>query len=299
MTGHVAARLLAWAIALALVALPMVGVLNGWFASERWPLTKMSVRAEFNHVSAEQIRAAAQPQLGPGFFAIRLDSVRAAVAALPWVERVEVRKRWPDRIDLIVHEQQPYAHWGEDRLVNRQGEIFRGPGANDLLALPRLAGPDERVGEVLKFHARCVREFSAGDLAIEAVTLSPRGGWRLDLASGTVIEVGKANAQAELKRFLDVWPRLAGSQSGQPMRIDLRYENGFAVAWAAVPAPAPAGMGHSGSEFREKQAAASAAAWPFLSPDRAVAAFSGYPRPALQSRPSRIPNPASPIPAFL
>jgi hypothetical protein len=56
--GGIVAKLLAWGIALTLVALPIVGVLNGWFASDRWPVDQLAVRAEFNHVGAEQIRAA-------------------------------------------------------------------------------------------------------------------------------------------------------------------------------------------------------------------------------------------------
>ena len=134
MNGGSVIRLFAWAIAIALVALPIVGVLNGWFASERWPVTRLAVRAEFDHVSAEQIRAAAGPRLGKGFFAMQLDEVRDAVARLPWVERVEARKRWPDTVELVVYEQQPYAHWSEGRLVNRAGRLFSVPGANQRLA---------------------------------------------------------------------------------------------------------------------------------------------------------------------
>ena len=151
MRGASLAKLVAWAIALTLVALPIVGVLNGWFASERWPVTRLAVRAEFNHVSAEQIRAAVLPLLGQGFFAIRLGAVRAAIARLPWVERAEARKRWPDTIDLVVYEQQPYARWGDERLVNRHGQIFSVAGTGALQGLPRLSGPDDRLQDVLRF----------------------------------------------------------------------------------------------------------------------------------------------------
>lgn len=241
------AKLLAWGIALTLVALPIVGVLNGWFASERWPVDRLAVRAEFNHVSAEQIRAAAQPQLGAGFFAIDLDQIRAAVAKLPWVERVEARKRWPDAVDLVVYEQQPYARWGEERLVNRHGRIFTVAGAGDLQGLPRLAGPDERLADVLQFHADCLKEFSGSGLAVAAVALSPRGGWKLELASGAVVEIGREDAKRRLQRFLDVWPRLAGAKPVPPSYIDLRYENGFAVRWPEPSPPAGAGEPGTGS----------------------------------------------------
>jgi cell division protein FtsQ len=196
------------------------------------------VSAEFEHVSAEQIRAAAQPLLGQGFFALNLDDVRNAVAKLPWVERAEARKRWPDTVDLLVYEQQPYARWGAERLINRQGRMFSVAGAEGLQGLPRLAGPDDRLEDVLRFYADCLREFAGSGLVIDAVTLSPRGGWRIELVSGTVIELGRDDAQRRLKRFLDVWPRLVGTHPNAPAYVDLRYENGFAMRWPEAPASA-------------------------------------------------------------
>ncbi len=82
-----AVRLAAWCLAIALVALPIVGLLRGWFAADRWPVTQLTVQAEFKHVSAAEIRAAVLPRLGKGFFALNLDAVQKAVAALPYLSR--------------------------------------------------------------------------------------------------------------------------------------------------------------------------------------------------------------------
>ena len=246
MSGHSATRLLAWALALALVALPIVGVLNGWFAADRWPVTRLSVQAEFDHVSADQIRAAAQPHLGQGFFAIHLGPLRDAIAKLPWVERVEARKRWPDTVDLVVYEQQAYARWGADRLVNRHGKLFAAAGAGGLQSLPRLSGPDDRVDDVLRFYADCQREFTGSGLVVNAIDVSPRDGWRIGLASGTTIELGREQREERLRRFLDVWPRLASSHVQPPTAIDLRYANGFAASWPAEAGNGESGMGNGG-----------------------------------------------------
>lgn len=296
MSSALPLKLVAWGIALTLVALPILGVLNGWFASDRWPVTKLAVSAEFNHVSAEQIRAAAEPALGEGFFAIDLGQLRAAVARLPWVERVEVRKRWPDTVDLVVAEQQVYARWGEQRLVNRQGRLFDVAGAEGLQGLPRLSGPDDRLDDVLRFYADSLREFSGSGLVIDGVALSPRGGWRIALASGTTIELGRNDAAQRLKRFLDVWPRLAGTHATAPAYVDLRYENGFALRWAE---PAPAGNGDSGLDIRQEQSppqvrAAILAGQAVLAeadalPSQSVSALSLF----------RITNHESPIPVLL
>lgn len=240
---------MAWGIALTLVSLPIIGVLNGWFASERWPVRKIELRAEYAHVSAEQIRAAVATHLAKGFFAVQLTDVQDAVSQLPWVERVEARKQWPDTLSLTVYERQPFARWGASRLVSHGGELFSVPGTDAMQGLPQLSGPDERLADVIAFHAECVREFSGSGLSVRAVDLSARGSWRLTLASGALIEIGRVDAKARLQRFLDLWPKLASGANGPPVYVDLRYENGFAMRWALpeapisppMPGPAPAG----------------------------------------------------------
>src|SRR5690606_10286019 len=79
--GSVLVQLLAWTLALALVVLPLVGLLNGWFASERWPVRSITVNARFERISAEQVQATVAPHAGMGFFALHLDEIRGALAA--------------------------------------------------------------------------------------------------------------------------------------------------------------------------------------------------------------------------
>jgi len=231
-------RILAWGIALTLVALPIVGVLNGWFASERWPVRKIELRAEYAHVSAEQVRATVETHLAKGFFAVQLDDVQDAVARLPWVEKVEARKQWPDTLSLTVYERQPFARWGESRLIDRKGGLFEVPGADSMQGLPQLSGPDARLADVMAFHAECLREFSGSGLSVQAVDLSARGSWRVTLTSGALIEIGRDDAAVRLRRFIEVWPQLATANEGPPVYVDLRYENGFAMRWA-MPETAP------------------------------------------------------------
>jgi len=234
-------KLFAWVIALTLIGLPIVGVLNGWFAQERWPIRNLQVEAEFNHVGAEQIRAAAKNYLGTGFFAIKLDDVRAAVAALPWVERVEVRKRWPDTLEMRVLEQQPFARWGDKQLIGRNGSLLSAPGTETIQGLPQLSGPDSALADVIDFYQKTLTTLSGSGLALAGVSLSARGSWAINLVDGSEILLGQRDIDDHLQRFLDVFPRLAAGRATNTFaRADLRYANGFAIRWlAAVPASGP------------------------------------------------------------
>lgn len=238
-------RVLAWLMALAVVALPVVAVLNGWMAPDRWPIRRLQVTAEYQRVSAEQIRSTVAAQMGRGYFDTDPTGIRAALAGLPWVENVEVRKRWPDRIDVVLVEHRARAHWGTDRLLSDHGEIFTTPGADDLQGLPRLSGPDDRIPEVMAMYERAGTLLAPTGLRVEGVRLSVRGSWSLQLANGASIVIGRsATPEARLGRLAQVLPQLLQGEQRPFARIDLRYTNGFAVRWEA-PAPAP-GMGVQG-----------------------------------------------------
>ena len=237
MKGAVSLRLFAWLIALTLVALPVVGVLQGWFASGRWPVRQLAVHASFQHVSAAQIRAAVSPSLGAGFFAIRLDKVRDAVATLPWVGKVEVSKHWPDSLDITVHEIQPVAFWGAGALLGRDGRIFKVPDAGVVNGLPHFNAPDDRVDEVLAFYRTAVTDFAPYNLRVAGVDLSARGNWDIVLSNGARVVVGDDHPDKRLARFVASLPVLMHGRDDAFVYADLRYSNGFAVRW---PDPAPA-----------------------------------------------------------
>lgn len=223
-------RLVTWVIALALVALPVVAVLNGWIGAEQWPLRKLRVTGEFERVDETQLRAALVPHARRGFFAVDLDRAQAAVAALPWVARADVRKRWPDVLEVTVVEHRPFARWGRDKVLSTEGRLFVAREAGLPATLPRFEAPDARVAEVVALYNESRALFAPIGLQVREVELDRRGSWSLVLDSGTEVVLGRSEARARLARFTRLLPRLlAGGQ--RLMRADLRYTNGFALAW--------------------------------------------------------------------
>lgn len=249
------ARIAAWMVALALVATPIIAALNGWLADERWPIRRLVIQGRFAHVDEAAIRAAVAPQARAGFFAVELDAVRAAVESLPWVERAEVRKHWPDRIDVRVEERTPIAFWGESRLLSQSGDVFAASLARVPDDLPRLDGPDTRAAEVWARHRSARERLAAIGLDLVATRINQRGAWTLTSAAGAEIALGREQMDARLDRFAAALARLPSEERSRIERADLRFANGFAVVWKApivVPEPAPAPATESG-ETNEPQ----------------------------------------------
>lgn len=232
------ARILAWTLAIVLVALPVVAVLQGWIAGDRWPMRRLAVTGEFRQVDEAAVREAVLPLVGDGFFAVDLDAVRGAVAALPWVERVEVRKRWPDRLEVTLHEHRPVARWEGGRMLSDDGALFAAPpGAG--VGLPLFDGPEPRAGELMSAYGIARPLFLPLGLHVDTVRLSARGSWSLRLDDGTEIEAGRGDPQARLARFARMLPQLRNDPARRIVRADLRYTNGFAIVWKEVAPPVP------------------------------------------------------------
>ena len=224
-------RTFVWMLAMAVVALPVVAVLQGWIGSDRWPLTTLRVTGELVHVQDQELREAVLPYASQGFFAMRLAEAQAAVAALPWVERAEVRKRWPDVVEVHVAEHRPFARWGGERLLSEQGRLFPSAGIEPPARLPLLVGPDSRVAEVVSLYNESRVLFTPIGYEVVEVALDTRGSWSLLLSNGTRIVVGSQQARPRLERFARLLPQLLQYRTERLQRADLRYTNGFALAW--------------------------------------------------------------------
>src|SRR5690606_28136987 len=197
-----------WAIAIALVALPVVAVLNGWIGAERWPLRTLRVTDGLERVDTARLRETLLPYAASGFFAVKLDQARAAIARLPWVEHAEVRKRWPDVLEVRIVEHRPFARWGDDRLLSEQGRLFPVAGIEVPAGLPQLSAADARVPDVVALYNESREMFAPGGYSVERLALDSRDSWSLTLDNGVEVVVGSQEARLRLKRFARVLPQL-------------------------------------------------------------------------------------------
>ncbi|KAF1686031.1 cell division protein FtsQ [Pseudoxanthomonas broegbernensis] len=239
-------RILAWLLAVALVAAPVVAVLNGWVGAERWPLSRLRVTGQFERVQAEQVRQVLAQHARTGYFAVRLSQAQRAVEQLPWVESAVVRKQWPDVLEVQVVEHRPFARWGTDRLLSERGRLFPLPQDLADAHLPWLDGPDARTAEVVALYDQTRALFAPLGYGVARLGMDARGSWSLVLDNGTVVVIGRHDARARLARFVRVLPQLLVRHARPLQRADLRYTNGFALEWAK-PGAGTGGRGTGGA----------------------------------------------------
>jgi len=216
-------------IALAIVIFGFAGT-QALLSSPLFPLREVTVLGELTHTTRDDLESATRGRVAGNFFAADLAAIRGGLEQIAWVRSADVRRVWPDRIEVVLEEHVALARWGDVGLVNTYGERFAGQTE---ATLPVFAGPARTEGEVTRRYHRYAELLGPLGSPLERVILTPRFAWQLRLANGLSIELGRdlANdpAEARLVRFVAAYPQTLGRIARRHESVDLRYPNGFSL----------------------------------------------------------------------
>ena len=160
------------------------------------------------------------------FFTLDLMKARSAFEKLPWARNVSIRRRWPDKLEVVVEEHQELARWGSTALVNTHGELFYAATNSEL---PIFNGPADSVIEVASHYGEFSKTLNEANLKIAGLTLTPRRAWEVTTSSGMLIELGRVEMQNRIEKFANVYVSTIAGLNKKIVYADLRYPNGFAV----------------------------------------------------------------------
>ena len=194
-------------------------------------IQKIAIEGPFERVSALEIEAAIGDELRRGFLSANLEEIRERVQDLPWIDRANVVRRWPDTLEVSVTEQVPAAVWGERGLMNTRGELFVRDARHVPAELPRLSGPDGHASEVARRYLDIRRQLIPLGLDLRRVHLDARGAWNLALSNGVEVRLGRRDTDARTGLFLDVAANIVARREGDIEFVDMRYSNGFTIGW--------------------------------------------------------------------
>lgn len=164
---------------------------------------------------------------------VDLSAVAGAVLSHPWIERVTVRRDYPDSLRIRVWERTPVAvvraTGGADVMVDAEGVIL-GPPDPGADALPRLTGVDaarphagERVdGARVRLGAEVAEAWGEGGALVDVADPDDP----LLLADGLRVRLGAQGGYAwrlgRLSALKDEIDALAGKHGAE---VDLRYDD--------------------------------------------------------------------------
>ncbi len=163
---------------------------------------------------------------------IDLPVIEQTLLTHPWIEKVALKKIWPDRILVRFEEPVPLMRWGPNELVTASGYKFTA-GEN---ILPRYAhlpsieldsDPWEAGYERFMLLNQRIQTL---DQKLMSLHQNAQLGWILKTEKGLTIYFGDKDFEQRLGRWVEAWGQLSPELKATAKRVDLRYSNGLAIA---------------------------------------------------------------------
>ena len=211
------------------VALISAGLYHGGTYLSAQQVERLTVIGDVQHIDIEAIQSRLAPLIAAGFFATDLTDLRHELESLPWVYRVNIRRRWPAEIEVALTEQRPLARWGEGGYLNHEGEFFAANPDRLYQDLPSLIGPDGAEVSLMRRYQTLAGLLEPTGLQISELSLDPLGQVAVRFDSGLSLLLGTKAISHRVARFKRLWEE---ELPAQPVaKVDLRYEYGAAVTF--------------------------------------------------------------------
>lgn len=204
------------------------------------PISKINVRGELSPANQQVIQQLVAPYAGASFFAADMSALRGELEQIPWISRAEVRRVWPDQVQVSLEEQLPVARWGDGALLNNSGEAFTPRELTNYQNLPLLQGPQRAQAQVMQQYQMLSQMLRPLGFSITRLELRERGSWFVSTAQGLELLLGRDHLVEKVQNFVAIYNKALKDKVANIASVDLRYPNGLAVAWRTPLAPAAA-----------------------------------------------------------
>jgi cell division protein FtsQ len=207
------------------------------------PISRINVQGDLSYISQQAVQQRIAPYVATSFFTIDLAGMRTELEQMPWIAHAEVRRVWPDQVVIRLEEQLPVARWGDEALLNNQGQAFTPRELANYEHLPQLFGPQRAQQQVMQQYQVLSQMLRPLGFSIARLELRERGSWFLTTGAGNAgpgleLLLGRDHLIEKMRRFIAIYEKTLKEQITNIARVDLRYNNGLAVGWREQ-APAP------------------------------------------------------------
>lgn len=200
---------------------------------QMWPIQHIVVKGHYANVDVSPLRQILSHDINGDLLGLSLAKLGREISAISWVDGVQLIRKLPSTLIVVVNEKKPVAHWNKSTFLDSKGQVFSGLHQVDDKKLVQLSGPDDEVHGVLAHYLFFKKAVKPLSLKIASVQLSNRLSWTVVTASGMQIQLGQKNTVDKMRRFVNAYPYLLKNNKHNPVtRVDLRYPHGMAVRFS-------------------------------------------------------------------
>ena len=193
-------------------------------------LTAIYFFGQFNNVDRLQLETLASNWRGKPMWSLDLRQMQADLLGLSWIKRIEIKPGNLGEVQVFFEESLPSFRWRADRIVDSQGNHFviGAKSRSKYQHKPKLIATEDQLTLVPRLDKYLLQLPFTWYTELTQVTLQPWGG--VELLFGNLKVILEQNHLERQMRYLQLYFSRYEALPLRSKRLDLRYNNGWAVA---------------------------------------------------------------------
>ncbi|MFM8341596.1 MAG: cell division protein FtsQ/DivIB [Methylomonas sp.] len=195
------------------------------------PIRYVKIEGAFQYIEKDTLKQVLTPEMKRGFYHADLNVIQQAIKSLPLVAEVDVKRVWPDAIYIKITEHKPVVRWGKNALLNNEGDLLIPSNIEAFKNLPLVTGPEGQEKKLLEIMKGVYIVLRDKSMQLAEFHVNERRAWRIKLANGMEMQLGRKAPLESMQRFLTTMDELGDAQLAAIETVDTRYPNGYAITW--------------------------------------------------------------------
>ena len=215
-------------------------VMDHVIRSGYFTIQKVVIDSPLLVISQGSIERETWRKISGNYLNVDLKTIETALENQPGVYQAVVRRVWPDTLSISVVETQVIAEYRQlDRSEEKvERQFINLPPQNGFSFRPLLRGPERYRAVVVDTFHEIFSLLAIVNLEPRSLSVGHSGQWELELRRSDLklentfrVFLGRDQIVEKIERLVFSFETVLSHKAGLISKVDMRYDNGFAVQW--------------------------------------------------------------------
>ena len=194
-------------------------------------VNKISISSNGNNVNTDILKTQIKKKIKlQNFFNINPINIQKELLNHPWIKKIEVYKKFPDKLIIKITERVAIAIFNDISLVDGSGNIFKRLEKKKNL-LKFYADDQKEVKYIYNFYKKFIKFQNLNNIQIDIsyIKINSIKEFVVRTKANNLIYFGSKNIDERLGRFIQLYGSIELENLNNVEYFDMRYTNGVSV----------------------------------------------------------------------
>lgn len=198
---------------------------------QTFPIKQIEIYGNVEKQDAAKIQSTISPFLNKNFFTVNVEKIQAVLQKINWIEKVNIQKKWPNRLIIYIIYAYPVATLNDKFFLNSLAEPTLNAQNIKNESLPKLYGNKKDTILMLQNLKKITKNLAEINIKVIIINCKDSFDWVVTCDNDMKIHLDTAYGLTRLQQFVKVYNKITNLNHKHPLIVDLRYNDGLAITW--------------------------------------------------------------------